>query len=481
MSAHHVFMPLVSTLKNALIRTISQRRFSPVQTLALSFVLVILIGAGLLSLPVSQRPGVQVSLLDALFTATSATCVTGLVIVDTVETWTHFGQIIILLMIQIGGLGYMTFATIFALLLGARIGLRARLQLKEAHGVFTLRDTIRVVRFVGIGTLLIEGIGAILLTLRFHFQHHMAWDRAAFEGLFYSISAFCNAGFDLVTKFQGLTLPPYQRDPWLLIILGILIIMGGLGFGVLAEFAFFPRARRFSLHAKLVFTTSGVLILVGMLGFLLFEGNNPMTLGALDTPFQKGVMAWFMGVTPRTAGFSPVDLSAVSPPTLAMIGSLMIIGASPYSTGGGVKTTTVAVILLVIIALVRRRPDVEAFGRRIGGDVGRLALSLVSVYMVAVLLVIISMSITEITWPGLPPNNRTMTFFGQLNFEVLSAFSTVGLSTGITASLKPFSQLLIMLSMYLGRLGPLAFIFVFAQPARCPTSRRLPSEQIMVG
>jgi trk system potassium uptake protein TrkH len=353
--------------------------------------------------------------------------------------------------------------------------------MKEAHGVLTLQNAAQVVRFVGLGTLLIEGIGAVSLTLRFHFHHAMVWKEAMLEGVFYSVSAFCNAGFDLVPGFQGLAFTPYRQDLWLLLLIGLLIVLGGLGFGVLGELGAFTRTRRFSLHAKLVLTISGALILIGMVCFYLLEATNPLTLGAIKSPVEQGVFSWFMSVTPRTAGFSPLDISVLSPPTLLIIELLMVIGASPYSTGGGIKTTTMAVIILAIIAQVRRRQDIEVYGRRISGDMVRLALSLVSVYVLATLLVLFSITIIEITLPGLSSNGEAMTLFERLTFEVISAFGTVGLTHSLTPTLQPVSQVLIMLAMYLGRLGSLAFIFVFAQPTEGPMLRRLPSESVMAG
>ncbi len=458
----------------------TRHRLSSVQLIALGFLSVILVGTLLLCLPVSQQPGVSVGVLDCLFTATSATCVTGLVTVSTAESWTRFGQIVILLLIQVGALGYMTLATVIAMALGLRIGIRARLALRESHGLVRLHDATQLLRVIAIGTLLIEGIGALLLMLRFHFYHGYTWGHALYEGIFYSVSGFCNAGFDLAPGFLGLSFPAFRTDIGLLIILGILIILGGIGFGVLLEVGHIFQKSRLSLHSKLALSMSGILILTGMVLFLFFEWRSEATLGALDNVWQRLTTAWFMSVTPRTAGFSPVDLTAVSPPTLFWLGMLMVIGASPDSTGGGIKTTTVAIIILAIITLIRNRRDIEAYRRRISGELVRLALSLTSIYLLAAFLVVLGISFTEITLPNVHHGDTAMARYGDLMFEVFSAFGTVGLSAGITPTLAPVSRILIILAMFIGRLGPLTFFYVFARQWNSPL-RRLPEEPVVVG
>jgi trk system potassium uptake protein TrkH len=479
MFGSHVILPLLAALRNPE-RSQRARRPSPVQVIALGLLAIIAVGAALLVLPISQRDGQQVGWLDCLFTATSAACVTGLVTHSTADTWSTFGQMVILVLIQIGGIGYMSLATIMALIMGVRLGVRARLSLKEAHGVFTLHDATVVTKYVILGTLVVESIGALLLMLRFHYHHAMSWGHALYEGVFYSISAFCNAGFDLAPGFLGLAFLPYRTDMLLLVIIGVLVILGGLGFAVMAEVGSWPRTRRMTLYVKLVLTVTVWLILFGMAFFILFEFRNPQTLAELDTSWQKVVTSWFMSVTPRTAGFTPVDLSQATPPTLFITSLLMIIGGSPNSTAGGVKTTTIAIIILAIAALVRNRQDIEVFRRRIGGEMVRLALSLLGVYLLAISLVVIGLSISEITLQQASPHPQAMTRFSHLLFETVSAFGTVGLSAGVTPTLNPVSRVLIILGMYLGRLGPLTFIFIFAGGKR-PQLRRLPSEQVMAG
>lgn len=476
--------PALSLMRDSVTRHFSSWRLSPIQTLALSFLLVILTGATLLTLPISRLPGVEVSLLDTLFTATSATTVTGLATVSTADTWSRFGQIVILVMIQIGGLGYMTIATVLALVLGVRVGLHTRLQLKESLGTFDLRDTIRVLRFIGIGAVLLEGIAALLLAARLHTHQAMPWGKAIFEGIFYAVSSFCNAGFDLAPGFQGLAYTPYRSDLFMLVIMGGLIIIGGLGFGVLAELDPFNAwrkrgRRRLGLHARIVLTMTALLIISGTALFLLFEWNNPASIGN-DSLAQRLVTSWFMAVTPRTAGFSAVDLTTLSPLTIFMIVIFMIIGTAPGSTGGGVKVSTFAVIWLAVVALVQKRPDVEAFGRRIGGDTVRLAMSLFTVYITLVLVTIALIVFVEMHVAGRFGGPDSSLLFSQLAFEVVSAYGTVGLSTVGTPELSTFSRIVLMLAMFMGRMGPLTFVFIFAQPKRSML-RRLPTEPVIAG
>jgi len=469
----------ISTALGATRSPTGHRRFTPLRLLAISFLALITLGTALLVLPAAQR-NTPVGWLDCLFTATSAATVTGLVTQSTAESWTLFGQLVILVLIQIGGLGYMTLATVIAMRIGLRVGLQQHLRLSDARGVFSLRDILRVARYIVLATLGVEAVGALLLTLRFHYAHGADWATALYHGCFYSVSAFCNAGFDLSARFTSLQAPIYREDLWLLVILGVLIILGGLGFGVLAEVVTLRRARRVSLHCTLVLLATLALMLLGWGHMLLFEGQNPLTLGGMTTP-QRITNAWFMAVTPRTAGFTTVDMTRVTPPTLFVTGLLMIVGASPDSTGGGVKTTTLVIILLAMVTLMRRRSDIEFFGRRIPGELVRLALSLVSVYLVAILVLVLGISITEGVHPGNGPlTEHTLTRFVHLLFELLSALGTGGLSTSITPTLTTASRVLLVVAMLLGRLGPLTFVYVVARPKRRQL-RRLPTETVMAG
>ena len=454
-----------------------KHRVSLMWLLGLGYLAIIGVGAGLLMLPICQRDHV-VPGLDCLFTATSAATLTGLVVWSTHDTWTLYGQLVILALIQLGGLGFMAGATVVALRIGLRVGLQQHLRLSDAPNAFSLHDAWRVVRYIALTMFGLEAVGALLLTLRLYLAHHEPWLTAGYQGIFYAVSAFCNAGFDVARGFTGLR--AWHDDAWLLLLLSALIILGGLGFGVLAELVARRRGRRVSLHFKLVLLATAVLLLLGWGHMLLFEWHNPATLGGMPGP-QRVVNAWFLAVTPRTAGFSTVPTKDLAPPTLFVTGLLMIVGASPDSTGGGVKTTTLVVILLAILTLMRGRSDIEIFRRRVSGEQVRLALSLVSVYLAALLLFALGISLTEGIHTGVRVGAiDPLTRFTQLLFEVLSALSTGGQSAGVTPLLTAASRGLLIAAMLVGRLGPLAFVYLFAKPRR-PQLRRLPEETVMTG
>jgi trk system potassium uptake protein TrkH len=471
-------MPLSAATRRTAGRAWRLWRISHVQVMILSFLALILLGMGLLMLPAAQQG--HVSLLDCLFTAVSAVTLTGLTTVNTAASWSPFGQAVLLGLMQLGGIMAIAVGVLFAMVLGLRVALREHLNISGGHDTVRMRDAFRVVPYIALTVLAIELVGAVALAARFMLGHQMSIGAATWSGLFYAVSAFCNGGFHLLAP-EARHAPFSLNDPWLLGILAILIILGGLGFGVLMELALIGRIRRFSLRTKLVLVTSLALILVGFGLFLLFEWNNAATLGAQHVSWEeKLVTAAFMAVSPRTAGFSPLDLNVLAPPTLLVLSLLMIIGASPDSTGGGVKTTTLTVIILAITALLRKRADIEVFGRRISGDMVRLALSLVSIYLFSVLLAIMGISLTQITLQSLPPGPETTALYGKLMFEVVSAFGLSGMSTGITSQLAPFSKAIIMACMFLGRVGPLIFVYIYAQPKR-PQLRRLPAEMVMPG
>ncbi len=442
---------------------------------------LLLLGAVLLSLPIAQR-GRHIGVLDCLFTATSAATLTGLVTVSTANSWSTFGQLVILVLVQLAGIIFISQATIVAMMLGLHAGLHRRLQVAESGGFISLAGMRRIFRAVTLLMLTTEALGALLLALRFHFGHLVSWSAAAFQGIFYAVSAFCNAGFTLAPGFQSLEAPALRADSWLLIIIGVLVIIGGLGFGVVTELLQFPRTRRMSLQAKLVLGMTLTLIVLGMALIILFEGWNPLTLGAQHGVWPRLLTSWFMAVSPRSAGFHTFNLTLVSPPTLFVLGLLMIIGASPESAGGGVKTTTLAIVFFAIFALLRRKQDIELGRRRISGEMVRLALSLLSLYLFVMLLLMIGVTLTEVTLRSTATGMTAMlpARFNLVMFEVVAALGNVGMNTGISASFAPATRVLLMLAMLIGRLGPLAFVFVFARPRR-PQLRHLPAETIMAG
>ena len=330
----------------------------PVQTVAISFAAVIFCGAILLTLPIASKSGQSLGFLTALFTSTSATCVTGLVVVDTYTSWTLFGQIVILALIQIGGLGFMIVATTFALALGQKISLKERMILAESINRDDLQGVVSLTRKILIGTFVIEGTGAALLSIRFIPKFGVA--KGIYFGIFHSISAFCNAGFDIMGGYSGKfsNLGAFAEDPLVSIVIMSLIVIGGLGFAVLSDII----SRRGSspaklrLHTKLVLVTTGALLLFGFLFFFFAEYNNPKTLGSLSCG-GKILAAMFMSVTPRTAGFNTINLASMRVSSIFVTIFLMFVGASPGSTAGGIKTTTFATILLICVFLQLLFPD----------------------------------------------------------------------------------------------------------------------------
>src|SRR5574341_1369754 len=440
--------------------SLARLELNPAQTIVVGFAGVILVGALLLSLPVATEAGTSPPFLTALFTATSATCVTGLVVVDTATHWSMFGELVIMGLIQIGGLGYMAVATLLAMLLGRRIGLRERVALQESHNLYTLGGIIRFTRAIPLLTLTIEGIGAVLLALRWIPQFGLG--RGIYYALFHSVSAFNNAGFDLMGGFRSLT--AFAGDPSVSLIIAALIILGGLGFTVLMDLV---HPRRTNLHAKVVLTTTAVLIGLGTVLVLAIEARNPATLGPLGLP-QKILAAFFQSVTPRTAGFNTVDIRRMYEPTLMLLTVLMFIGASPGGTGGGIKTTTFIVPLAVIKAMLRGRQDAEMFHRRLDPVVvyKAVTIALVGVAFVVTMAVLLSVS------DRLP--------FIAAAFEVTSGFGTVGLSTGVTPSLSTMGRIIVMLTIFSGRVGLLTLAFALTRRQQ-PANYRFPEERILVG
>lgn len=467
------FQSLFTSLPGAN-RPFSTRRLVSIQTVTIVYLLLIALGTLLLLLPDAQRAGVRLHWLDCLFTATSALTLTGLVVVSTADSWTMFGQLVILGLIQIGGLGYMVLATLIALRLGLRMRFSEHLHLEGDPGAFRRIDVWRLIRYALLATLVLEGVGALLLAMQFRTQ---GWGDAAFTGIFYAVSAFCNAGLDLSPGLAGLALPGLRGNVGILAIIGLLALLGGLGISVLAEMVHYPRGKRLSLHAKMVLTMTVLLLVLGALFFYLFELTSPF---ARHGQASHLLDALFMSINARSAGFSPFNLTLLSPPTLLLLMLLMFIGGAPGSTASGIKVTTVAVIGLAIATLLRRRSDIEAFHRRISGEMVRVALSLVSIYLLTLLLIILAVSMIEITFAGLPPTEATLTRYVQLVFEVVSAFTNVGLHTGIAPALEPASRVLLAVAMFIGRLGPLVFFYIFTQSKR-PMLRRMPAESVMVG
>ena len=434
---------------------------SPAQTILLGFASIILVGGLLLSLPVASADGRPTPLLDALFTATSAVCVAGLVVLDTATHFSLFGQLVILLLVQVGGFGYMTSAMLLALLVGRRIGLRERLVRHESFNLYALGGVVRFTGIVILATLAIEGVGALLLAARW--IPEVGVPRGIYWGIFHAISAFNNAGFDVMGNFQSLT--RYVTDLPINLVISGLIILGGLGFGVLVDLRGSPR--HLTLHSKIVLSTTLGLLAIGTITVFLFEFANPGTLGPLSWP-GKVLAAFFHSVTSRTAGFHTVEIDRMQDPTLMMMIVLMFIGASPGGTGGGIRTTTFIAPLAVILAMVRGSPDPVLFKRRLPPVViyKAVTIALLAVAFVVTMSILLTLSEDVEFLPAL--------------FEVISAFGTAGLSTGITPQLTALGKVIIMLTVYVGRVGFLTLAFGLTRRQRVPRFH-YPEEPIYVG
>ncbi|AEH46275.1 TrkH family potassium uptake protein [Parageobacillus thermoglucosidasius] len=436
----------------------------PPKVLVAGFAVIILVGTALLMLPIATNDGKGLPFLDALFTATSATCVTGLVVVDTGTAFTLFGQLVILALIQVGGLGFMTFATLFAFLLGKRISLKERLLLQEAMNNLTIEGIVRLVKRVLIFTVVIELIGGLLLAVRFSFD--MPLLKAFYFGMFHAVSNFNNAGFDLMGNFRSLT--GYVEDPVVTLVICALITLGGIGFIVMNEVYEYRQTRRFSLHTKVAVATSGILLASSILLIFLLEFHNPNTLEPLS-PLGKFLATLYQAVTPRTAGSNTLNISDLTQPTLFLIIFLMFVGASPGSTGGGIKTTTFAILLGAVWSQIRGKEDVVFFKKRIMYDTIYKSLTVTISGLFIVIFVTMLLTITE--------QGKD---FLMILFEATSAFSTVGLSMGLTPELSPFGKVIIMCTMFAGRVGPLTIAYAVTLH-RKPDPFRYPKGKIMIG
>lgn len=436
----------------------------PPKILVLGFAIIILLGAFLLTLPIATEDGNGLSFLNALFTATSATCVTGLVVVDTGDTFSMFGELVILFLIQIGGLGFMSFATFLFLLLGKKISLKERLLLKEAFNNINLAGIVKLVKRILIFTAVIEILGGIILAIRFSFD--MPVGKAIYLGFFHAISNFNNAGFDLMGEFRSLT--PYVDDPIVVITVCSLITLGGLGFIVMNELYEYRDTHRLSVHTKVVLLTTVILTVGATILIFLFEYGNDKTLGPLSET-GKVLGSLFQAVTPRTAGANTLPIGDLTYSTLFLTIFLMFIGAGSGSTAGGIKITTFAVLVASVWSQIKGKEDVVLFRRRMVIETILKALTVALCGLSIVVVMTMLLSITE----------KGHEFIMYL-FEATSAFGTVGLSMGLTPELSPIGRILIIFTMFSGRLGPLTIAFAITK-RRKPEAFRHPKGNIMIG
>ena len=425
-----------------------------VQVLALGFILVILIGALILTLPISTTSGESANFLDALFTATSAVCVTGLIVVDTGTYWNMFGQTVIMILIEIGGLGFMSFTTLIAIILGKKITLRERLILQDAM------NTFKMVKYVLVFTVSVQFFGALLFSTQFVPEYGLG--KGIFYSIFHSISAFCNAGFDILGNFSSLT--SYNSNAVVILVASALIIIGGLGFTVWSELYSSKSLKKVSLHSKMVILMTTVLVLGGTILMFLFENNNVNTIANMS--FMDKVMnSFFASVTPRTAGFNSISTDGMTTAGQFLTIILMFIGGSPGSTAGGIKTTTIGILIVTIICVIQGREDSEVFKRRFSKDLVYKAFTLIFIGISLVIVVTMLLSYTE----------KGASFI-SLFYETVSAFGTAGL----TSELSGIGKVLIMFMMYLGRVGPLTVVLSITRK-KINSGIKYPEGKILIG
>ncbi|MDR1640555.1 MAG: Trk family potassium uptake protein, partial [Clostridiales bacterium] len=417
-------------------------KLTPPQIITLSFALMILVGAGLLSLPAASASGKSAGFCDALFTAASANCVTGLAVLNTKAQWSAFGKLVILALIQLGGLGLVAVMTAGMTLIKRKVSIEGSLLIQASFNQDNFGGMASLAKLVVKTTLMFEGIGAVLLTLGFYFTPGTSPTRALWLGVFHAVSAFCNAGFDIIGN-QGLT--PFQGNYFINITLIALMVSGGLGFTVWGEI-FAKQKRRFSLHAKTAIASTTVLLLSGAILFLLFEWSNPKTLGAMPGP-EKALAALFQSATLRTCGFNTISQGGLEPQSKLLSCLLMMVGGSPASAAGGIKTVTLCVIVFSMVSVIKGKKRIEAFGRTIPLELLQKALT---VSFAMALVALVSTFILCYTEKGLLEEFTLM----DLVYESISATGTAGLTTGITPLLSSTGKLVITICMFIGRLSP---------------------------
>lgn len=441
-------------------------KMSHAQIIAIGYFLVIVLGTLALMLPLSTKQGESTSLLEALFTATSATCVTGLVVADTASHWTTFGQCIILLMIQVGGLGFMTMGVMFAMIMKKTISLNVRGLLQESMNSIQLGGVVKMTRKIIKGTLLIEAAGAV--AFMFEFIPRFGVIKGIYYSVFHSVSAFCNAGFDLMGTVTGeySSFCGYVDNAWINIVIMLLITIGGIGFFVwddVSEHKF--SFRKYNLHTKIVISTTILILVISSLLFWVFEKDGLMN----GMGWKESVLAsLFSSVTPRTAGFNTVDTGQLSCSSKLLTMLLMFIGGSPGSTAGGVKTVTITVLLIYVWSNLRNETGCNIFGRRLSDEIVKKACNVIVLNLVLVAIAVMAISyIQPLT-------------LEDIMFEVFSAMGTAGMTTGITRELTTASRLIIIVLMYCGRIGSMSFALSFTQRKQVPPIK-LPQEDVIIG
>ncbi len=429
----------------------------------LGFALLVLLGSLLLMLPWATAKGEETTFFGALFTSTSATCVTGLIMYDTGTHWTIFGQTVIILLIQIGGLGFVTIISMFLMMINRKFGFKHRMMIMQSTGALQMGGILPYVKRIAKGTALFEGLGALLLAVRF--VPRFGFWKGLYYSVFHSISAFCNAGFDLMGGFNSFV--GYKGDVVVNLTIMMLIIIGGIGFFVWSDIRRHKlRFKEYRLHTKLVIVCTSLLVFGGAALFFVFESNASLA----GMPVGEKILAsLFQSVTMRTAGFNTVDFSKMSDSGSLLSVILMFIGGSPGSTAGGIKTTTIAILLLASITSARRKKEILVFNRKIGWDDVLTATAISTLYITIAFVALITISAIE------PYSIK------EILFEVISAENTVGVTMGITRLLSLGSQIIIMFLMFIGRIGGLTLALLFLEGAGSPPPVSRPSEKVLVG
>ena len=444
---------------------------SPTQLIVISFALVILTGTLLLSLPTPSRDGSFTPLLDSMFTATSATCVTGLIVFDTYLHFSLFGQLVILTLIQIGGLGLITLVTFFTVAMGRKLGFKSMSLAQESINAQSMVNLSQLLRMVVVVSLCIEGIGAIIMC--FSFVPRFGLAQGIYTSIFLAVSAFCNAGFDILGHEGAYSsLIHYTDDPIVIGTISLLIIIGGLGFVVWRDLWDWRKTKKLQLHTKIVLMLTGGLIVGGTIFFCAFEWNNPQTMGGLSTLEKLGA-GYFQSVSTRTAGFNSINLADMSGFTKLFASIWQFIGAAPGSTGGGIKVTTFAVLVMTVVSMSRGRGETVMLRHRIDPKTVYKAISITCMAIMIVLGVSIVMYLSMRPGPAKTPINAI--------FEACSAFGTVGLSVGVTEQGTALTHIVTSLTMFIGRVGPASLAISLAMPKKQAKNRVMPEGKLLVG
>ncbi|AXM89737.1 Ktr system potassium transporter B [Anoxybacillus ayderensis G10] len=433
-------------------------KLTPPQLLAGMFLFLVVVGGGLLKLPIATEK--EISWLDAFFLSASAATVTGLAPIDPGSTFTVFGEIVLMVLIQVGGLGVMTFAVLVVIVLGKKIGMKQRMLMQEALNQPSLGGVIRLARNLLLFSLFMEVVGAVLLAI--DWVPKMGWAKGVYYSVFHTIASFNNAGFALWPD----NLSRFVDDPIVNVTVSLLIIIGGLGFTVVFDVLYQRRWRKLSIHTKLMLVMTLVVNIVAIIAFFLFEHNNPKTLGSLSLREQLWA-SYFQGITPRTAGFNTIDIGSLEQPTAMLMIFLMFIGAGSTSTGGGIKLTTFAVIIFAVMSFLKGKEETVVWMRTIRHTIILRALAIASMSMLFIFVMTMILTLTE---------DASLL---ALLFEVVSAFGTVGLSMNMTSHLSTIGKMLIIFVMLFGKLGPLTLVYSIAKPKK--TNIRYPNGDILTG